>query len=448
MPSPDANNKPRSHFGLIMFIAAITLVALAAWGIISRVSHTHKLKKQTQQSALRSVNVIHPEALTNGSDIILPGSLVAWHEASLSARVSGYLKAWHKDIGDKVEAGDLLADIDTPETDRQLQQAEADLKLAIANSELAQVTAQRWLALVGTNAVSKQETDEKVAAAKTAAATVVSQTANRNRLRELETFKRIVAPFGGVVTARTTDVGVLINAGSGELFHVSTIDRLRVYISVPEIYTASLSPEVVADLHFTEHPGQTFQARLLNTSRSIDPSNRTILAQFVLDNLQGTIFPGGFAEVHLKSPQGQPTLRLPVNAFLFQDNGLQIAVVDSDQKIALKTVTPGRDFGKSLEVIAGLSPQDNVIINPPDSLYQGESVRIAPPPKQNGGQPEEKNKKNNPPAKITEDGQGLQDENSSVPESSIEPSGGDNTNKKDNKKKPKNDDPNTRDDAQ
>jgi len=435
-PDNQARYKPStsSPFRMIFIIVAIVLVCFVAWGITSRVHHNHKLKKQTQKTSTLIVNVIHPDMLTSGSDIVLPGNVRAWHEASLSARVSGYLKAWHKDIGDHVKAGDLLAEIDTPETDRQLQQAEADLVLAIANSQLAQITANRWLQVVGTHAVSQQETDEKVADAKAKAATVLSQTAARDRLRELESFKRIIAPFDGVVTARTTDIGALIAQGGGELYHIVTINRLRVYVSVPEIYTTSLSEGTVAELRFTEHPSEKFDAKLLSTSRSIDPTTRTLLAQFVLDNAEGTLFPGGFAEVHLKSSQGHPTLRLPVNAFLFQDEGLQVAVVGPDKKIVLQKVTPGRDFGQSLEVVAGLAPDAEVVLNPPDSLYQGEIVRIAPIAKQDGGMQEQeakdsksdKDQKENKDKKIDKSKSGDKDQKNEV-----KPEGDDSKNDKD-----------------
>jgi len=459
----------------LVWVLLIALVLFAAWGIISRVHHTHKLKKQTKKESVLVVNIIHPEQMTNGSEIVLPGNVRAWHEASLTARVQGYLKTWNKDIGDRVKAGDVLAEIDTPETDRQLQQAEADLAKSIADSALADVTAKRWTDVVGSDAVSHQETDEKVADARDKAAIVLSQKAARDRLRELETFKKIIAPFDGVVTARTTDLGALISAGSGELYHIASTDQLRVYVNVPEMYVSSIAPEITAELHFGEYPDQVFQAKLLNTSRSVDPTNKTILAQFSLDNSEGIIYPGGYVDVHLKSTTAQPTLRLPVTAFLFQDNGLQAAIVGPDNKIKLQKVTPGRDFGKSLEVVAGLTAQDNVISTPQDSIYDGEPVRIAPAAPQEGGKQEQEAKqgkaeqgdkkgadKSKDGSKDKEDSS-VKDENAKSPDADKSKSGGDQQ-KDDNQKsgdqqkngkdkqtkeqQKKSDDPNTKDDAQ
>lgn len=453
MPQQRKSSFPR----WLIWVFLIVVVILGAWGIISRVHHVHKLKKETKKEAVLAVNVIHPEAMTSGSEIVLPGNVRAWHEASLSARVQGYLKTWNKDIGDRVKAGEVLAEIDTPETDRQLQQAEADLNKSIADSALADVTAKRWTDVVGTDAVSRQETDEKVADARDKAAIVQSEKAARDRLRELESFKKIIAPFDGVVTARTTDLGTLINAGSGELYHVASTDQLRVYVNVPEIYVSSIAPEIEAELHFGEYPDRVFRAKLLNTSRSVDPNNKTILAQFVLDNSDGQIYPGGYVDVHLKSTTAQQTLRLPVTAFLFQDEGLQIAIVGQDNKIKLQKVTPGRDFGKSLEIVAGLNAQDNVISNPPDSIYDGEPVRIVPAAPQAGGKQEQEasqgkeeqggkkgDDKSKGSSKEKEDSS-VKDENAHAPKEG-KPGGGKDKQTKEQQKK--SDDPNTKDDAQ
>ena len=436
----------------IIIVALISLALLAVWGIFSRIKDHRSLKTETAQGAVLVVNVTQPTMNATGSDIVLPGNVKAWHEASLQAQVSGYLKVWHKDIGDRVAAGDILAEIDTPETDQQLHQAEADLSLAIANNSLAQATAKRWAALLKTDSVTRQETDEKIADAKAKAASVQSQIANRDRLKQLQGFKNIVAPFDGVVTARTVDVGALVNTTGGELYHIATTDKLRIYVSVPENYTSALSTDTVAELHLTARPQETYQAKLSSTSGAIDPATRTLLAQFELDNPDGKLFPGGYAEVHLKTPQGQQTLSVPANALIFQGSGLQVATVGQDNKIQLKTVTPGRDFGKTLEIADGLNVNDRVVINPADSLYQGEDVKVAAPMKADGGA-QQQQAKDSKKADPSNSGQGGVKESSvSKDENAQKANQGDNQDQNKSKVKPdekqKNSkDPNTKDDS-
>jgi RND family efflux transporter MFP subunit len=388
---------PPAHTGRIALIVVIVAIVFAGWGIVSRVHSDSTLKSDTDKNAVPVVNVIKASASDKAqNDVVLPGNLHAWHEASIYARVNGYLKVWNKDIGDPVKAGDVLAEIETPEVDSQLRQAEADLNLARANSKLAQTTAKRWKDLRKSEAVTQQETDEKIADAMAKVAAEQSALANRDKLVETKNFKQLIAPFDGIVTARNTDVGALISEGSSnpqELFHVATIDKLRVYVNVPENYRSMITPDLVANLHFTEKPDQVFPAKFLSTSNAYDPSTRTVLVQFELDNPDGLFYPGSYTEAHLKNgtPQNQ-SIRLPGNTFIFKAGGLQIATVGADNKVTIKSVKPGRDYGSELEIVAGVAADDQVIINPPDSLYQGQQVRIAPPAKQDGGEEQQRAK--------------------------------------------------------
>jgi RND family efflux transporter MFP subunit len=389
---------PPAHTGRVAVIIVLIAAAFAGWGIVSRIHADHSLKTDTDKQAIPVVNVLKASASDKTQNaVVLPGNLHAWHEASIYARVNGYLKDWQKDIGDPVKAGDVLAEVETPEVDSQLQQAEADLNLAKANSKLSQTTAKRWKDLRKSEAVTQQDTDEKIADADAKAAAEQSAEANRDRLLETKNFKQLIAPFDGIVTARNTDVGALINEGSGsnpqELFHVATIDKLRVYVNIPENYRSMIAPDLVAELHFSEKPDQVFPARFLSTANAYDPSTRTVLVQFELDNPDGLFYPGSYTEAHLKNttPQTQ-SIRLPVNAFVFKAGGLQIATVGADNKVTIKSVKVGRDYGNELEIVAGVAADDQVIINPPDSLYNGQEVRIAPKAKQDGGEEQQRAK--------------------------------------------------------
>jgi RND family efflux transporter MFP subunit len=388
-PQNQPPRKKRNH-RLLLILIVLVLAIVILWGILSRVHDKHVLKKNTDDQAILSVTVIQPKQQAMMNEIVLPGSVQAWHDASLSARVGGYLKTWNKDIGDHVKAGDVLATIDTPETDAQLNQALADLKLAVANNDLAQITAKRWLALLKTDSVTRQETDQNVANARAMAANVQSQMANVNRLRDLESFKSIIAPFDGVVTNRATDIGALINANGGELYHVSTIDKLRVYVQIPQNYTELITPDIQAEMTLDDHPAERFPIKLLSTAGSLNAATRTLLAEFTLPNPAGRLFPGGYAQVHIQVPDQDRTMRLPVNAFIFQTEGLQVATVDRNNHVQIKSVKPGRDFGTAIEVLAGIADTDRIIINPPDSVYNDEPVRIAPAPKQDGGETQQK----------------------------------------------------------
>jgi RND family efflux transporter MFP subunit len=304
----------------------------------------------------------------------------AYYEAPIYARTSGYVKSWRANIGMHVRHGELLAEIDAPELDQQLRQAEADLGAATANYELAKATNERWKGLVGTGAVSKQDADQKAGDAAARKAAMASANANLARLRELAAFKRVVAPFDGIVTQRNTDIGMLIGSGAGPaLFQVSDTHRLRVYVSVPEPYAGLIHPGLAADVIFPEHPGKQYAAKIAFTAGALDPVSRTLQVELQVDNRQGELFPGAYAEVSFGLPAGSATLRLPINALMFRAGGLQVAVMGPDHRVIFRKILQGRDFGTEVEVLSGVGAEDEVVLNPPDSLSEGALVRIAAP---------------------------------------------------------------------
>jgi RND family efflux transporter MFP subunit len=338
------------------------------------------LDKETAANAVLTVVTVKPNRTDMGEELVLPGTVQAIVEAPIYARTSGYLKIWYTDIGSTVKKGQLLAEIDTPEVDQQLSQAEADLATARANEALSNSTNARWQQLLATESVSKQDAEEKAgdAAAKKAAA--ASAAANVSRLRDLESFRRVVAPFDGVVTARNTDIGALINAGQSagsELFRMADTRKLRIYVQVPEPYAAAAKPGLTAELKFSEQADKSYVATTVRTANALDPTLRTLQVELQLDNGKHEVFPGAYAEVHFKLPGNAQSLRLPANTVLFRAQGLQVATVDSRQRIKLKSIVEGRDFGNSIEVLSGLDPDDAVVVNPPDSITNDAPVRVA-----------------------------------------------------------------------
>ncbi len=311
-------------------------------------------------------------------EIILPGRVEAWHEAPIYARTSGYVAKWTTDIGAHVKAGDVLAEIDTPEIDAQLRQMEAAVETANADNKLAQSTASRWKGLLKTDSVTKQEADEKTGDAASKEALAAAARANLDRLKDLEAFKRIVAPFDGVISARNVDTGTLVNAGSGqqELFHMVEKDKLRIYVEVPQNYTERLKPGLTAELHFAEHPDKTWQATLSGDASALDSVTRTLRVQFAVDNADEALLPGGYTEVHLQVPSDADGARLPVNTLLFRTGGVFVAVANGGHA-EIRKLTLGRDFGTEVEVKAGLAPDDAVIVNPSDSLSDNAPVKVA-----------------------------------------------------------------------
>jgi RND family efflux transporter MFP subunit len=372
-------------------IVGIIAVALAVWGIVSRLATRSELRKSSLQDAVATVVTAKPQLSAAGDELVLPGIVQAYIESPIYARTSGYLKSWRTDIGARVHKGDLLAEIETPEVDKELAQARADLATAQANLAISVITNQRWQGLLKTQAVSKQDADNRAADAAAKKTTVDSAEQNVARLKDLESFKRVLAPFDGVITARNTDVGYLINAGQAagtELFRLADIHRLRIYAQVPEAYAAATAAGLKAELHFTERPGVTYAADTIRTSNALDPTARTLQVELQLDNREAQLFPGSYTEIHFKLPSSMETLRLPSNTVLFRGKNLQVAVVDRDHKIKLKDIDQGRDFGKTIEVLHGLDPDDAVVVNPPDSIEDGMQVRIASPPSgQSGARP-------------------------------------------------------------
>ena len=368
----------RSHKGKVIVIFIVTAL-IAAAGIGIRMHDAWALKKETEETAVTPVTVIAAKKLAPEEEIVLPGNVQAWHEATIYARTNGYVKKWYTPMGTTVKEGELLAEIETPEVDAQLRQAEADLKTAEANNTLSQLTANRWKELLKTDSVSKQEEAEKEGDAMAKAAALASAKANRDHLRELASFKSVVAPFDGVISSRTTDIGMLVSAGSTTeqpLFHIVQADTLRIYIRVPQAYAGRITPDVKAELHFIDRPGKTYTAEFVKTAEALDPTNRTLLTEYKVENKNNELLAGGYAEVHMKLPTPEGGLHLPVNALIFREGGLQVAVVDDKNHAQLKTVTMGRDMGNVVEISSGLNPADRIVINPPDSLSSGQEVRV------------------------------------------------------------------------
>ena len=368
----------------IAVLAFVIVVALVISGILPRINARAALDKETAEMAIPTVSVVHPKRGAPAQEVVLPANVQAYIDAPIYARTNGYLKHWYADIGARVKAGQLLADIETPEVDQQLRQARADLATAQANLNLSQITAARYEDLLKTDSVSKQETDNAAGDYAAKQATVQSSQANVRRLEELQAFEKIYAPFDGVITARNTDIGALIDSGSSggsrtELFHIAQPDKLRVYVNVPEAYSQAAKPGLTADLALAEFPGRLFQGTLVRTADAIDPSTRTLLVEIRVNNPTGTLLSGAYAEVHLKLPTATSAFILPVNALLFRAEGLRVAAVTDGKHADLKQVTLGHDFGSEVEVVAGLTGNESIIVNPPDSIVSGEEVRIAQP---------------------------------------------------------------------
>lgn len=362
--------------GLCVLLAAIII---AAWGVFTRVQTREALKQDAQLAAVPAVIVTTPKHSDVGDELVLPGDVQAYTDAPIYARTSGYLKRWYADIGKHVKAGELLAEIETPEVDAQYRQAKADLATVDANKRLSQTTAQRFQDLKKTGLVAQQDVDNALGDAEAKKAQSDSARQNLQRLEQMRGFNRITAPFEGVVTARNIDVGALVTQGSAtgqELFHISATDRLRVYVQVPQAYASWITPGMSANLSMVERPQEPHPARVVSTARSINATTRTLLTQLEADNPKGELLPGAYTMVHLPLPAGLKTWRLPSNALLFRGDGLHVATVDADNKVHLNTVTIGRDYGSVVEILSGVGEQDRVILNPPDSILDGEAVKV------------------------------------------------------------------------
>lgn len=361
-------------------VVAVALAVIVVIGLITRATQAKSLKTWTQEQAVPTVNVVAPEPGKAGPVLDLPGQLQAYTRAPIYAQVSGYLKEWKTDIGAPVKAGQLLGEISTPELDQQLQQARADLASTKANADLAGVTAKRWQAMLGSDSVAQQDVDQRTADYTAKLAQMKAAQANVDRLEAAKAFARIVAPFDGVVTARDTDVGALINAGGGtgpELFVVSDIHKLRVYVQVPQRYGPSIRPGSHAVLMVPEYPGRDFHAQVVATSNAINATSGTTLVQLQVDNTDNQLMPGAFAHVRFNLPVDATALRVPASSLIFDNAGLRVATVGEGDKVAFKKVSILFDYGKSVEIGSGLNAGDRVIDSPPDGIKDGDAVKIA-----------------------------------------------------------------------
>lgn len=374
----------RSGIGVGLILTLVIAFAAIGWfvykGISTRVSAEKALVVETRDAAVLTVSVTHPKVTPATQELVLPGNTQPLIDSPIYARTNGYLKQWYCDIGTHVKAGQLLAEIETPEVDHQLQQARADLETAQSNYNLARVTADRMVALEKKGAVARQDADNVVADMNGKKAAVDSNAANVKRLEDLQSYEKVYAPFDGVITARNTDIGALINAGSAgaarELFHISATNKLRVYISVPEDYEQAARNGAPASLTLNEFPGRTFPGTVMRNSSSIDLTSRTLLVEVGVDNPTGELLPGAYVSVHLKYNGAYASaLTIPVTTVMFRSEGIRAAVV-RDGKAMLVPITIGRDFGDTLEVLAGLRAQDSLILNPPDSLISGTPVKV------------------------------------------------------------------------
>ena len=363
-----------------MIVVAAIVAAVVTFGILARRGHEHALQKETAETAISSVNVIYPAPSTISSEISLPGNTQAFMDTPIYSRTNGYLKSWYFDIGAHVRKGQLMADIETPEVDQQLQVAQADLKSAQANLDLANTTSTRYQNLLKTNSVSKQETDVAMSDAAAKKAAVDASMANVRRLEQLQSFEKVYAPFDGIITARNTDVGRLISAGQNtmaqELFHLAAIGKLRVFVAVPEAYSSAIKVGAKATLTLDEYPGRTFEGTIARNSNAIDQATRTLNVEVDVDNAKAELLPGAYVFVHFKVPQHATGLSIPSNTLLFRSEGLRVGVV-RDSRVELVPVKIAKDVGATVEIASGLTSNDAVILDPSDSLATGQQVQIA-----------------------------------------------------------------------
>jgi RND family efflux transporter MFP subunit len=380
MSPQDRASSHRTALSLVA-ILVVALGVLAVWGIAGRARALADVTRETEHLAVTNVAVVRPTRGASQQEIALPGNAQPLAEAPILARTDGYIHKWYVDIGARVKTGQLLAEIDTPEVDQQLAQARADLALSEANMRLAETTARRYDGLMQTDSVSRQDYDNAKGTLEARRATVESARFNVKRLVQLTGFKQIRAPFDGVITARNIDVGALVTAGTNgkELFHIASTKKLRVFVNVPQVYSPQTTPGLAADLTFQQYPGRRFTGTLVRSSESIDQASRTLLVEIDVENPSGELLPGSYVQAHLKLAASQATVRVPVNALLFRSEGAQVATVDHDNKVRLQKVNIQRDLGTELEVASGLSGDEQVIVNPPDSIAEGQTVRIVTP---------------------------------------------------------------------
>jgi multidrug efflux system membrane fusion protein len=397
---PELPPAPPRRALMIVGIALMVLLIAGAITLIGHGSHERALAKETERQSVPTVAVVHPLAEKPNEELVLPGSLLAYEESPIYARTSGYLVRWYKDIGSRVKVGELLATIDTPEVDQELNQTRAARQQTVAQLELAKISADRWENLRKSDSVSAQEADQQTSGYKQAQANLAAADANVRRLEQLEGFKKVYAPFSGVLTKRNVDPGALINAGAGaagrELFDLARVDPLRVYTSVPQAYAPYIKVGASTTVLLQEFPGQKFSAKIARTAESIDPNTRTLLTEVDVPNKDGRLLPGSFGEVHFAVGSNVDKVTVPVNAMLFRGEGARLAVVGPDGKVQLRSINIGKDYGATLEILGGVTTTDQIVINPPDSLEDGQQVNIAAATQGEGSQDQQSQQKGNP----------------------------------------------------
>jgi RND family efflux transporter MFP subunit len=379
-PGTGKGPRPRKHTWLTAVAAILVFGGIATYGIFTRLATGNSVRAETAQMALPSVSVVSPQRSEPAQEIVLPGNVQPFISSSIYARTNGYVKNWYADIGAHVRKGQLLAVIETPEVDQQLAQSRSNLSTAQANLKLAEITKNRYQGLLATHAVAQQDVDNAVGTYDANKTIVEADQANVKQLETLQSFEKVYAPFDGIITARNTDIGTLINSGNSgnvktDLFHISQPGKLRVYVNVPEQYSKAATPGLTASLTLAEFPGRQFQGKLVRTSDAINFSTRTLTAEIDVDNPTGELLTGSYTEVHLKVPGQGSSYLVPVSTLIFRSQGLQVAVV-KDGSAVLTPVTPGRDFGEQIEIVSGLKGDESVIVTPPDSLVSGQRVQV------------------------------------------------------------------------
>ena len=379
---PDLPPAPRGRGSILVGVALFVLVLAGAVTLLERRGDANALAKDTEAASVPTVSVIHAKAASGSGELALPGNLQAYEEAPIFARTSGYLVRWYKDIGSKVNKGDLLATIDTPEVDQQLAQSRSSREQVRAQSELAKVSSGRWESMRQAGVVSQQDADQQTSAYRQSQANLAAAEAAVRRLEQQESFKQIYAPFSGVLIRRNVDPGALINAGAGaagqELFVIARVDPLRVFVNVPQAYAQSIKSGSKASVTLQEFPGQTFAGTIARTSDAIDPATRTLLTEVDVPNGGGKLLPGSFGQVHFAGTTSAGSVTIPVNAMLFRGEGPRVGVVNQEGQVNLRPISIGRDFGDTIEILGGLSEADAIIVNPSDSLEEGQKVHVAP----------------------------------------------------------------------
>ena len=379
---PDLPPAPTGRGKMLVAVALVVLLIAGAITFLNRRSEANALVKETEAVAVPNVAVVQAQSESGNDELVLPGNLQAYIESPIFARTNGYLLRWYKDIGSQVQKGELLAAIDTPEVDQELSQARASREQIKAALALAKISADRWANLRKTDSVSQQEADQQASGYQQALANLAAADANVRRLEELESFKNVYAPFSGVLTRRNVDPGALINSGAAagrEMFDIARVDTLRVYVSVPQAYSPSIKVGIKANVTLQEYPGQKFLGTVVRTADAIDPATRTLNTEVDVPNKNGKLLPGSFGQVHFATGTSVPRITIPVNAMLFRAQGPQVAVVDSNGKVHLHPITIGRDFGATLEVLGGVEVSDQIVINPSDSLEEGQQVHVVKP---------------------------------------------------------------------